>query len=404
MLSLDEAGQLLRRSTFFRSTPALAIQALAQQSKLLHLPAGELLFKKGDPGSAMYFIVDGCVRVHQADMLVIQLAKGEVFGEVAALSSESRTASVTAKSDTVLLKLERESIYATLASHPDAARSMIEAMCHRESEVIDERLGRMIRTKVLEHELEIGQEIQRNFLPSAIPAMPGWQLDGMLQPARKVAGDFYDFFAIPRLQCIGIVIGDVCDKGVGAALFMALFRSLIRSGALFGGNREQSAGDDDLARTLQHTMSSTNSYIASTHRGSSMFASVFFGLIVPQTGLLRYVNAGHEPPWIGNPTGVRTPLPPTGPVVGLFEDAEFGMGVAEVGPGELFFAYTDGATDAQNEAGEPFSDDSLQRTFCQAIVQRGPVLETVRRALEAFVGKADQFDDITMVCAQRGLH
>jgi phosphoserine phosphatase RsbU/P len=97
-------------------------------------------------------------------------------------------------------------------------------------------------------------------------------------------------------------------------------------------------------------------------------------------------------------------LPPTGPVVGLFEDADFGMGVAQVGPGEVFFAYTDGATDAQNEAGEPFSDDSLQRTFCQAIAQRGPVLETVRRALEAFVGKADQFDDITMVCAQRGLH
>jgi serine phosphatase RsbU (regulator of sigma subunit) len=311
---------------------------------------------------------------------------------------------VSAKTDTVLLTLERDAIYATLASHPDAAQSMIEALCHRESEVIVEKLGRMIQAKVLEHELEIGQKIQRNFLPTTIPAMEGWQLDGMLQPARKVAGDFYDFFMVPKLQCMGIVIGDVCDKGVGAALFMALFRSLIRSGALYGGNMERSAGDDELATTLQHALRSTNQYIASTHRGSSMFASVFFGLIVPQTGLLRYVNAGHEPPWIGNPTGVRTPLPPTGPVVGLFEDAEFGMGVAEVGPGELFFAYTDGATDAQNEAGEPFSDDSLQRTFCQAIAQRGPVLETVRRALEAFVGKADQFDDITMVCAQRGLH
>lgn len=404
MLSLDDAGQLLRRSAFFRSTSASAIRALSDHSKLIRLPAGELLFKKGDPGSAMYFIVDGCVQVHHAEMVIILLERGEVFGEVAALSSETRTASVSAKTDTVLLKLERDAIYATLASHPDAAQSMIEALCHRESEVIGEKLGRMIQAKVLEHELEIGQKIQRNFLPTTIPAMEGWQLDGMLQPARKVAGDFYDFFMVPKLKCMGIVIGDVCDKGVGAALFMTLFRSLIRSGALYGGNMERSAGNDELASTLQHALHSTNQYIASTHRGSSMFASVFFGLIVPQTGLLRYVNAGHEAPWIGHGNGVRTQLSTTGPVVGLFEQAEFEVGSAEVRPGEWFFAYTDGATDAQNEAGEAFTEDLLRCTFVQGAAKDAPVLETVRLALEGYIGKADQFDDITMISARRGLH
>ena len=396
MLSLDEAGQFLRRSAFFGSTSDLAVRALAHHSQLVRLPAGELLFKKGDPGSAMYFIVDGCVRVHHADMEVIHLEKGEVFGEVAALSSEARTASVSAQSDSVLLKLERDAIYATLASHPDAARSMIEALCHREREVIDEKLGRMIQAKVLERELEIGQKIQKNFLPAAIPPLDGWQLDGMLQPARKVAGDFYDFFMVPQLRCMGIVIGDVCDKGVGAALFMTLFRSLLRSGALYGGATQQPDGPDELACTLRHTLQSTNSYIASTHRGSSMFASVFFGLIVPQTGHIRYVNAGHEAPWIGHDKGIRTQLLTTGPVVGLFEDAEFGLGSAEVRPGEVLFAYTDGATDAQNAAGETFSEDLLRRSFCQGAAQQGSVLGAVRQALEAFVGKAEPFDDITI--------
>jgi phosphoserine phosphatase RsbU/P len=404
MLSLDDAGQLLRRSAFFRSTSASAIRALSDHSQLVRLSAGELLFKKGDPGSAMYFIVDGCVQVHHAEMVVILLERGEVFGEVAALSSETRTASVSARTDTVLLKLERDAIYATLASHPDAVRSMIEALCHRESEVIGEKLGRMIQARVLEHELEIGQKIQRNFLPAAIPAMEGWQLDGMLQPARKVAGDFYDFFMVPKLQCMGIVIGDVCDKGVGAALFMTLFRSLIRCGALYGGSMEPSAGNDEMASTLRHALNSTNRYIASTHRGSSMFASVFFGLIVPRTGLLRYVNAGHESPWIGHGDRVRTQLPTTGPVVGLFEDAEFEVGSAELRPGEWLFAYTDGATDAQNEAGEAFTEDLLRRTFVQGAADDAPVLEMVRQALEGFIGKADQFDDITMISARRGLH
>lgn len=400
----DEAGRLLHRSAFFSTTSASAVRALAAQATVLRLAAGESLFRKGDPGSAMYCVVDGCVRVHDADMLVMQLERGDVFGEVAALSSAARTASVTATTDSLLLALDRDAIYATLAADPQATRSMIEALCHRESEVIGEKLGRMVQARVMERELEIGQKIQRHFLPAAIPAMAGWQLEGLLQPARQVAGDFYDFFPVPRLQCMGIVIGDVCDKGVGAALFMALFRSLIRSGALHGGAMAQAAGADDLARTLQHTLRSTNQYIASTHRGSSMFASVFFGLVVPQTGHLRYVNAGHEAPWIGRGSGVRAQLPPTGPVLGLFEEAEFDIGSAEIRPGEVFFAYTDGATDAQDAAGTPYAEDRLRGLFEQCSAQAGPLLEPVRQALAGHIGEADQYDDITLVSARRGLH
>ena len=91
-------------------------------------------------------------------------------------------------------------------------------------------------------------------------------------------------------------------------------------------------------------------------------------------------------------------------MVGLFEEAEYEVGSAEVRPGEWFFAYTDGATDAQNEAGEAFSEDLLRCTFVQGAAEDAPVLETVRLALEGFIGKADQFDDITMISARRGLH
>lgn len=403
MLTLDETCQFLRKCTFFTSTSDSAILALAELSELIRLSPGELLFEKGDLGTAMYFVVDGCVRVHSGDFVITHLDKGEVFGEVAALSSESRTASVTSEMNTLLLKLEQEAIYTTMAAQPEAARSMIQALCHRESEIIDEKFTRMIKARLMENELDIGQKIQKNFLPEVIPTLDGWKMHGLLHPARKVAGDFYDFFLIPKLQCLGIVIGDVCDKGVGAALFMTLFRSLIRSGALYRSSMATQSGHTDLVSTLQHAIGSTNRYIASTHASSSMFSSVFFGLLVPETGQLCYINAGHEAPWIGDTTGVRVQLPPTGPVIGLFESAEHEIGMAEVRPGEALFAYTDGATDALNPAGEQFSEERLLATFKRATGESSAVANFVYATVEGFIGNAEQYDDITMLSIYRKL-
>lgn len=398
MRSLDEISQFLRKCQFFSTSSDSTIRALAELAKVIRMPAGETLFEKGDVGNAMYFVMDGCVKVHQGGVVIAQLDRGQVFGEVAALSSELRTASVTANVETALLKLEQEAIYATIASYPDAARSLIQALCHRESQIIDEKFERVIKARVLENEMDIGQRIQKNFLPDVIPTMAGWSLDGLLQPARKVSGDFFDFFPIPRLQCMGIVIGDVCDKGVGAALFMTLFRSLIRSGALYGSTVEAQGRAHDLAGTLQHAMRSTNKYIAATHGSkSSMFSSIFFGLLVPQTGQLIYINAGHESPWIGGACGVRLQLPPTGPVIGLFEEAEHDIETVDIQPGETLFAYTDGATDAQNEAGGQFSEERLLGTFLQQAGSGAAVIRDILAALEGFMGSADQYDDITMV-------
>ena len=396
-LSLDEAGQFLRKCTFFSATSDGTLTELASQARQINLGAGQTLFNKGDLGTAMYFVMEGCVRIHNGDVVITHLDAGQVFGEVAALSNELRTASVTAEMDTTLLMLEQESIYTTLASRPDAARSVIQALCRRESQIIYEKFERLVKARVLENELDIGQRIQRNFLPETVPSLPGWKLNGLLQPARKVAGDFYDFFMLPRFDCVGIVIGDVCDKGVGAALFMTLFRSLIRSNALHRFNAVERAEEAGLASVLQHAIGSTNRYIASTHGSSNMFSSVFFGLLVPETGQLCYINAGHEAPCILGRSGVREKLPPTGPVIGLFDGAKHAVGTAEIHPGEALFAYTDGVTDAKNVAGEQFSEERLL-AYLDGNPYVGPtVLHEVLMHVEHFKGDADQFDDITML-------
>ena len=375
--------------------------SLAHYSETIQIPAGEKLFETGEIGTAMYFVVDGCVRIHKDDVVITHLGREEVFGEVAALSHEVRTASVTAEMDTILLKLEQDAIYKTLTAHPGAARCIIQALCRRESEIIGEKVERLIKAKVMERELDIGQKIQRNFLPEVIPEIEGWHMSGLLQPARKVAGDFYDFFIVPKPHCVGIVIGDVCDKGLGAALFMTLFRSLIRSISVYRNVVETHSEHDDVINTLRHAIALTNKYIASTHASSSMFSSVFFGLLVPETGQLCYINAGHEAPMIIGPSGIRQLLTPTGPVIGLFEEAEHEVGMAEILPGELLFGYTDGATDAQNELGEQFTEERLQSIVGNGARNDKAFLNRMFSAVEGYIGSADQFDDITMICVHR---
>lgn len=404
MLSLAETCEYLRKSKFFASATEETLNSLAALAELMQIKSGDRLFAKGEIGTAMYFVVDGCVRIHNEDVVITHLGKGQVFGEVAALSQEVRTASVTAEMDTALIKLEQNAIYDTLSAQPNAAKCLIQAMCQRESEIIEEKFDRLVKAKVMENELDIGQKIQRNFLPEVVPEMEGWDMKGVLQPARKVAGDFFDFFVVPKPHCIGIVIGDVCDKGLGAALFMTLFRSLIRSISVYRNVVGEHADPDDVMNTLRHAIALTNKYIATTHASSNMFSSVFFGLLIPETGQICYINAGHEAPLIIGASGIRQQLGPTGPVIGIFEDAEHEVGTAEIFPGEILFGYTDGATDALNEAGEQFTEERLVATAGAGARNGAALLHKVLSDVDGFIGNADQYDDITMISVYREKH
>jgi len=400
-VSSVEAVAVLRRCDFFANLAQPTLERLARLADLLEVPAATTLFEKGDAGTTMYFVLQGSIRLHHGDVVVGRLEAGEVFGEVAALSGEKRTASVTAETDARMLVLEQQSIYSVLDAQPGGARSLIEALCARERKIIDEKLERVVANRVLERELEIGQRIQQYFLPDAIPQIDGWSMHGSLRPARKVAGDFFDFFIIPGWQQVGVVIGDVCDKGVGAALFMTLFRSLLRSGMLTrcAGGPEEFRRDP--AALLRHALGSTNDYVASTHGASSMFASVFLGLLDPETGHLHYINAGHEPPVVATGAGIRAQLGTTGPVIGLFPQLEHQVQSVQLLPGEALFGYTDGATDAQNEAGLQFSEERLLAEACTALAGATNPLDQLFASVETFTGAAEQFDDVTMICIQR---
>jgi sigma-B regulation protein RsbU (phosphoserine phosphatase) len=274
----------------------------------------------------------------------------------------------------------------------------------------------------LEHDLQIGRQIQHDFLPDAdkLPQPPGWEIATRFRPAREVAGDFYDAFLLTGGK-VGLVIADVCDKGVGAALFMALSRSLIRAfaeqhrplGWMDSLTSDRSAAASDRSAKRRRMLLSagtsallavklTNDYIADNHGDMNMFATLFFGILDPTTGELTYVNGGHDPPAIVGPDGVvKARLLPTGPAVGMLPDMDFDIQQVTLEPGDLLMTFSDGVPDARNPDGERFTVEGLWSLLEQSAPSVVALLDRIEAALRAHIADADQFDDITMLAVRR---
>jgi sigma-B regulation protein RsbU (phosphoserine phosphatase) len=228
-----------------------------------------------------------------------------------------------------------------------------------------------------------------------------------------VSGDFYDAFILAPSGTIVLVVGDVCDKGVGAALFMALFRSLIRASAdpvgggaiqMIGGRRtlvRQSLEAATPADLLTRVAGFTNDYIARLHGRTNMFATVFLAALTPATGQFDYVNAGHEPAIVLAPGGATRELRPTGPALGLMPDQAFSAGEGMLERGDCLFAFTDGLVEARSPAGEVFGGERLRDALRANTTVPSKLVRGVLETLHAFSGQAEPHDDVTLLAATR---
>ncbi len=252
----------------------------------------------------------------------------------------------------------------------------------------------------LERELDIAREIQEGFLPAELPQVPGWELGAYFKAARETAGDFYDAFVLPdgRLVCF---VGDVCGKGVGAALFMTLFRSLLRAPftAEISGAPEGAAGVSPSER-LHQVVTFTSNYVADTHAEANMFATLFMGMFDPADGTLTYVNCGNEAPLLLSSHSMAA-LGPTGPVIGIIRGAAFGVKQVTLQKGDLLVAFTDGIPDATNSQNEIFGRERLSAALEKGATTPTAIITAMERQLSEFVGNAPQFDDITMLAIRR---
>ncbi len=276
----------------------------------------------------------------------------------------------------------------------------------------------------VERDVQVGHAIQADFLPKNedLPYRKGWEIATCLHPARQVAGDFYDVFEMTH-ERIGFLVADVCDKGVGAALFMALMRSLIRAFAqqhyatdLTGVIETGSVPHDDNSKSeavvlpsegslaLEKAVQLTNDYVAINHGMLGMFATMFFGVLNPDDGSVLYINGGHNAPLVLDVNGtLKQQITQTGPAVGIFPGAHFEIQKTHLEPGDCLLAFTDGVPDARAPGGAFFTEKRLLELAAVPATGARELLERVETAVFAHIATAEQFDDVTLLVVRRCL-
>ncbi|MGE5137896.1 MAG: PP2C family protein-serine/threonine phosphatase [Rudaea sp.] len=411
---------LLRQVPLFASLPESELERLAASLRITSCPRGSVLIREGDAGDCFYVILSGQVEIIQAldsedERLLGVRDAGEFVGEMSLINPDGRrTASVRAFSDLQARELSRDEFTRLLEQNPTLSYEMLRVMSLRLRDSHDLSLrdlreknlqltaayeelkaaqAQLIEKERLEHELEIARQMQASLIPREAPEVAGWDFAAWWQPAREVGGDFYDFISIPGERRAapehGVVVADVSDKGIAAALFMALSRSIIRASMT-------------AARTPARGIMQANGLI-SADATNGMFVTLFYGQLSWDKGELVYVNAGHNPPLLyraGKDEVVE--LKRTGLALGLDETQQYAERTTLLESRDVLLLYTDGAIDAMNERGEEFGLARLQELLtANHTGSTQEIMAALQQALQQHSASAPLFDDITVVLVKR---
>jgi sigma-B regulation protein RsbU (phosphoserine phosphatase) len=401
---------LLARIPFFTDLPQDELDRIMAQLEIVNLKSGEILFREGDPGENMYIVVSGDLEILMApdtdnELILNRVPQGEYIGEMSLVTGAPRTASVRAHGDVVLLSMSRAQLLDLLHLHPQLASTMVTVLSHRLDntnvstfrdlteknrqlqQAFDELKAaqeQLIEKERLERELKVAAEIQMSILPDALPLVDGYDFGGRILPARQVGGDFYDVFILDTNK-IGVLIGDVADKGVPSAIFMA------RAHALIIAEADSVISPGDVLRRV-------NRHITRLEK-STQFVTALYGVLDINTGEFVYARAGHEPPLMLAPNGEVHRLPhKPGMALGLWENITLDEYSVYLPKDSLLVMFTDGMTDCRNPKGQPFGLEKIKQTMAglgRVTAQSG--CDQLFDSLMLYQSGAKQDDDVTLV-------
>jgi phosphoserine phosphatase RsbU/P len=251
-----------------------------------------------------------------------------------------------------------------------------------------------VQKERLERELEIAKEVQERLFPNRVPQMERMDVAGICLPARTISGDYYDFLPLGTHQ-LGLALGDICGKGISAALLMANLQATLRSNVMNLWKDSRLNGEKTVAKIVERLNSQIYSFTA-----ANKFATFFYALYDDEQQTLTYCNAGHNPPLYFNGTKIRR-LSEGGTVVGVFPDSTYDQETIPVNTGDLFVAYTDGIVESVNEYGEEFGEQRLiQLVQEHRHLNANMIKELIVNQVLSWTFAEERDDDMTLIIAK----
>jgi phosphoserine phosphatase RsbU/P len=378
---------------------------------VVNLNSGDILFHEGDPGEHLYVVIEGELEILLApdtdnELILNMIQAGEYIGEMSLIQPGGlRTASARARGNVVLLSMNRDQFQGLLQRHPELSSTMIGVLSQRLDntnaatfrdlteknkqlqKAFDELKAaqeQLIEKERMERELKVAADIQMSILPDKLPEHEKFDFGGRILPARQVGGDFYDVFPLSSNK-IGVLIGDVADKGVPSAIFMA------RAHALIIAEADSSTSPGDVLRMA-------NRHITRLEK-STQFVTALYGVLDTETGEFSYARAGHEPPLLLHAHGDVHRLPhKPGMALGLWENIALDEYSLFLPKGSLLVMFTDGMTDCRNPKGEPFGLERIRLTMAELWNASAQVsCDQLFDKLMTYQSGSKQDDDVTLV-------
>ena len=394
MLSITEKIGSLKETELFSNASETDLEGFAKIAQELHLSDGQTVFHAGDKGDAIYFVVNGQVRIHKSGVELVRRGAGECIGEMAVMDEEPRSASMSSIGNSLLLKVDREDFYNAVQGNARLIQNVLKTVVTRFREDIDRQVDATREKERMMQDLTRARELQMSMLPTEdllITTADGASLEasGNCNPAEMVGGDYYDYCSLPG-QRVGLVIGDVMGHGFHTGLMVSTAKSCLYT---------QVKADC----CIPSVMSAMNDMVFGFVH-SDLFMTFCYIIVDLQTRTMSFSNAGHSYPYhYRASTKQLDMLESEACPLGILEYQQFETSQSEWDNGDIIVLYTDGIIEAQNGEKEDFGEEKLKQLIMDN-VHLSPVKlkETILHKLESFCQGTDQADDVSLVIVKMG--
>jgi serine phosphatase RsbU (regulator of sigma subunit) len=407
--------EILAQIPFFASLPPSELAYLAGNLSVEEIEPGTVLFYEGAPGDIFYLIIRGEIEVWkaqdtpEANLLAVR-GPGEFIGEISLFNPDGlRTATACARTAVSVWKINRDEFNSLLHRQPTLAFELVRVLGSRLTSAHNQALedmyrknqqltqayealkaaqSQLVEKERLERELQLAHQIQMSILPRQLPQVARFDFGMRMLPARRVGGDFYDIFPLQQEQ-VGVLVGDVSDKGLPSALYMARAHALLYAEASHGASPTRV-----LERLNRHLLA------VGTQR---LFVTALYGILDCRRSQFVYTRAGHELPILLTRQGEVTLAPfRQGQLLGLLDEPVFDEQALTIPPGGTLLLYSDGATDGRDPQGELYSMPRfLEEVRRLAGLPAQQLCDQLLEALIRYHGVAQQDDDITLLAVHR---